>query len=402
MLAHFLPGEKAGGPVQSIAGLLEALKDEFDFRVVTAAHDFGERDPLPGVEPNVWQERYGCRIFYLSGWKPSVRRIFEILREGEFDLIYLNSFFSRRFSMLPVCLWRIGGTRQVPLLLAPRGEFSPGALALKRHRKAAYLSLASRLHLYRGIRWHASSPMEEQDILRVMGKQEIVNVAAPIPVGVPEAEKETTGGRPIIMKASDLAKSRTTSSTGNWPAKKRGALSVVFLARVSRKKNLDGALRMLDGLRGDVTFTIFGPLDDARYWRQCEEQIRALGGDVLVRYGGIVPHSDVTGVFQKADLFLFPTHGENFSHVIAEALAAGCPVLTSDQTPWRGLEGTQAGWDLPLDDPGRFTRVLQNCVDMEPEEFNKLRLGARERGQRYNRDETVIEQNRRLFLEVLG
>jgi hypothetical protein len=38
------------------------------------------------------------------------------------------------------------------------------------------------------------------------------------------------------------------------------------------------------------------------------------------------------------DLFLFPTLGENYGHVISEALASGCPVVISDQTPWRNLE----------------------------------------------------------------
>ena len=56
----------------------------------------------------------------------------------------------------------------------------------------------------------------------------------------------------------------------------------------------------------------------------------------------------------KNDLFFFPAHGENYGHVIAEAMAAGCPVLISDQTAWRNLEEKGAGWDLPLDAPGRF------------------------------------------------
>ena len=388
-LPEFLPGERAGGRVQSVAGILESLEAEFDFQVVTSHRDLGERDPLPGVEPNVWGQRYCGRVLYLPGRKPSMRRIVEILRKEEFDLIYLNSVFSRRFSMLPLSVWRTGGTKHVPLVLAPRGEFSPGALALKRRRKAAYLAMARRVRLYSGVRWHASSPMEEQDICRVMGTQGVGNAA------------QGNDGRTSVMVALDLAKSRPTSSAGNWPAKRKGALSIVFLSRVSPKKNLDGALRMLDGLRGDVTFTIFGPLEDARYWNGCQRQIRALGTNILARYGGIVPHAEVEEVFRKADLFLFPTHGENFGHVILEALAAGCPALISDDTPWRGLEAARAGWEFPLNEADRFTRTLQECIDMSPEEFNELRLGAREHGLRYFRDETLITQSRDLFLAAL-
>jgi glycosyltransferase involved in cell wall biosynthesis len=401
-LPQFLPGEKGGGTVQSVAGLMEVLQDEFDFRVVTSDHDLGEREPLPGVEPDVWQERYGGSILYLSEAKLPVRRITEILRKGEFDLIYLNGVFARRFSMLPLCVWLIGGARQVPLILAPRGEFSPGALALKRYRKAAYLALARGLRLYRKVRWHASSPMEEQEILKVVLGRRILNVASRIPSREPELDKgEMREGRPAVMVALDIATKRPTPSPGSWPAKKKGALSVVFLSRISPKKNLDGALRMLRSLRGEVTFTIFGPLEDARYWRRCEEQMGALDRTIMVRYGGILPHADVAGVFQEANLLLFPTHGENFGHVIAEALTAGCPVLISDQTPWRGLEAMRAGWDFPLDEADRFTKTLQECIDMEPEDFETLRLGARDHGLRYLRDEMRIEQHRKLFRAAL-
>jgi glycosyltransferase involved in cell wall biosynthesis len=400
-VAQFLPGEKGGGQVQSVAGLLEALRDEFDFRIVTSDHDLGERDPLPGVEPDVWQERYGGSIFYLSGAKSPVRRIVEILRKGEFDLIYLNSFFSRRFSMLPVSLWWFGLTPRVPLVLAPRGEFGRGALALKRLRKATYLALARRLLLYQDVRWHASSPAEKREIVDLLRCGEVINAAAPIAGKRREARDEDDKGRSVIMVAMDLAKKGIGPISESWPAKKKGTLSIVFLSRVSPMKNLDSALRMLQGLKGEVTFTIFGPLEDARYWSQCEDLTKRLDSNVQVRYGGVIAHADVPGIFHGADLFLFPTHGENFSHVIAEALFVGCPVLTSDQTPWRGLEAERAGWDLPLGEPGRFTIVLQDCIDMEPDDFRKLRLGARERGRQYLMDETVVDQNRSLFRAAL-
>ena len=48
------------------------------------------------------------------------------------------------------------------------------------------------------------------------------------------------------------------------------------------------------------------------------------------------------------DLFFLPTRGENFGHVIAEALSVGTPVLISDQTPWRKLAAVGLGHDLPL------------------------------------------------------
>jgi glycosyltransferase involved in cell wall biosynthesis len=80
----------------------------------------------------------------------------------------------------------------------------------------------------------------------------------------------------------------------------------------------------------------------------------------------------VKPLISQFHLFSLPTLGENFGHVIAEAFAAGRPVLISDQTAWRGLEAAGAGWDLPLDQPGRFQETLQKCIDMNQEEFDGL------------------------------
>ena len=49
----------------------------------------------------------------------------------------------------------------------------------------------------------------------------------------------------------------------------------------------------------------------------------------------------VIETFSKYDVFLFPTKGENYGHVIFEALAGGCIPIISDQTPWNDIE--QAG-----------------------------------------------------------
>ena len=73
----------------------------------------------------------------------------------------------------------------------------------------------------------------------------------------------------------------------------------------------------------------------------------------------------------KNHLFFLPTLGENFGHIILEAFCAGCPVLISDQTPWRDLEEKGVGWNLPLDQPELFREVLQRFAGMENAEYIK-------------------------------
>src|SRR4029077_18813526 len=91
--------------------------------------------------------------------------------------------------------------------------------------------------------------------------------------------------------------------------------------------------------------------------------------------------------------FFMPTANENFGHAIVEALLAGCPLITSDQTPWRELARRGVGWDLPLHarDEGRralprdareeWGRVMQACVDMDEPAFERASRSARSFGQ---------------------
>ena len=142
-------------------------------------------------------------------------------------------------------------------------------------------------------------------------------------------------------------------------------------------KNLLFALEMLRDLKGHVELDIFGPIDDQEYWKDCQKQFGSLPTNIVVRYRGMVPRQLVSTVALDYDFFLLPTLGENFGYVILEAMAAGCPVIVSDQTPWRHLAEQKVGWALPLDEIRLWRSVLQQCVDMEPEAYATLSLRAR-------------------------
>jgi glycosyltransferase involved in cell wall biosynthesis len=177
-------------------------------------------------------------------------------------------------------------------------------------------------------------------------------------------------------------------------------LRVVFVSRISRKKNLSSALKMLDGILGDVLFDIYGPAEDASYWSECQKLISALPANVRVEYQGQIEHEKTGRVFVEHDLFLFPTLGENFGHVIRESLVAGCPVLISDQTPWRDLEKRGAGWAIPLQETERFRSVIQQCVDADGEWHAALSASAKHYGERVTSAPEIIEANRRLFRDA--
>ncbi len=173
------------------------------------------------------------------------------------------------------------------------------------------------------------------------------------------------------------------------------------MSRVSREKNLDGALRLLARVKGQVEFHVYGPHQDAGYWSECRHLIEALPDNIRVLDHGPVPASEVVVTLRQHHILLLPTFGENFGHVILESLLAGCPVLISDQTPWRGLEEKGVGWAIPLSDSNAFVTVLQRCVHLGNEEFQVMSARARQYGADVAGDPEVVSQNISMFSSQL-
>src|SRR3546814_9883568 len=92
-------------------------------------------------------------------------------------------------------------------------------------------------------------------------------------------------------------------------------------------KNLLFCLEALARVHVPVVFTIYGPREDHEYWQRCEAAITALPSHVVAVYGGSIEPSDVVPALSRHDIFFLPTFGENYGHVIAEALEAGLRLL---------------------------------------------------------------------------
>jgi glycosyltransferase involved in cell wall biosynthesis len=365
----FVPAYRAGGPVRTLVNLVERLGGEIEFAVVTGDRDLGDDEPFPGVQTGAWIPRHRHRVMYVGGLVQLTR----ILRTERYDVLYVNSLFSRRFGIWPLVLRRVGLLPRRPLVLAPRGELSPGALGINAGRKRTFLRLARATGLYRGTRWQASSPFEAAEIQAWFGGAVDIDIAPNVLVLPPRS-------------------TRTLSQE-----KEPGRLRIAFFSRVAQKKNLLGALEALYGVDGEISFDVLGPIEDSDYWADCQARIASLPANVSVRHLGPISFGEAAAALATYDALLLPTLGENFGHAIIEAMAAGCPVVISDRTPWRDLESKGVGWDLPLEEPERFRAALSACARMGPDEHRRWSEAARAYAAELATDPETLEANRRLF-----
>jgi glycosyltransferase involved in cell wall biosynthesis len=166
-----------------------------------------------------------------------------------------------------------------------------------------------------------------------------------------------------------------------WPPKSPGQLRAVFASRIAPTKNLLFLLEVLAGCGGRVHLDIIGPLEDRGYWGRCRSLIERLPANVTVAYVGEAAHADLQRRLSTYDLMVLPTRGENFGHIVVEALAAGCPVLLSDRTPWRHLAAQGVGWDVALDREA-WAGAIGECLALDADDHLAMRSRAREYARR--------------------
>jgi len=376
---HYLPGYRSGGPVRSLANLVERLGDFLDFRIVTMDRDAADTAPYPGIVVDAWNEVGKSKVYYAGAKTCSLAAVTCLIRRTQHDVMYVNSFFDPGFTLRPLLARYLGLIRKRPVVIAPRGEFSAGALTLKQRKKAAFIWSARAIGLFRNVTWQASNEHEADDIRRVQGR----------------AAKR-------VVIASDLSQTCSQHILDTHSIRPVGGpLRVLFLSRATPMKNLDFVLRTLTQVQTPVALSIVGPLENKAYWQRCQTLIAQLPQHVSASYLGHAEPSRVPEIMAEHDLFFLPTLGENYGHVIAEALSAGTPVLIADTTPWRDLEKEGVGWDLPLASEMEFARRIDQCSRMTAECYQEFRGRIRDFASKRLNDPALVESNRRLFMDLV-
>jgi glycosyltransferase involved in cell wall biosynthesis len=364
----FLPGTKSGGPVRSYANLIDHLKDDFDFYVLTRDTDYCESEPYSNIAPNTWnQYQPGLKVYYLSKEHTSLKGINQLLRLQTFDIVMINGLYSWYFSILP--LWILRHHKQV--IISARGMLNKQAFSVKPFKKKLFLNIARLSGLYNEKTFHATNRAEAENIKKWIGTNTTVKIAP----NLPRCVAQKIDFKPIEK-----------------PVK------FINIARVAEEK---GTLKMLQAL-GKCRYTclldIYGPIYDDTYWKHCLKLIKKMPSHVQVSYRGNAASEDIPEILSRFHFLILLSEGENFGHSILEALSAGLPVIISDNTHWRQLEKHQIGWDLPLSESDQIVSALNTAAQMSNDEYQKMSQKAFDYARVFIENPENLELNKGLFL----
>jgi glycosyltransferase involved in cell wall biosynthesis len=327
-LCHVVPSleDRHGGPSKSVRALANAMAASETTDLLTTLEP-GQRMLPPGDDAaaiHVFERETPRWLCASSGLE---RR----LATTAYDVIHSHALWllTLRYAH------DAARSRGVPLVISPRGMMSGWAWEHRRWRKrlAGWLVHPGAMRAAAG--WHATSEEEADDIRRR-------GFAQPICVAPNGVELPTP---------ADLAVARAAWHD-EFPqlAARRVAL---FYSRFHRKKRLRDLIDLwLATAPADWLLLVAGvpeeySLAEVQNWRADAKD------RIIVADGGSRP-----APFAAAELFLLPSHSENFGLVVAEALAAGVPTLVTDTTPWAQLGARQAGACVPWENYADALRSL--------------------------------------------
>lgn len=320
----FLPAFKAGGPIVSISNLIENYNENIQYKIFCSDNDLGNKK-LPNIKRNEWVNYNEYTQVWYSSSK-SIKLFKKLIREYCPDVLFIIGIYSFYFNLVPL----IYGNVNIKII-SPRGMLMPEALGQKKFKKSIFLFFFKLYFRKWGkIIFHATNNIEKTGIQNIFGSGVKVYIAENFP-------------RKIILNDNIL--------------KIKGDLKLVTIALISPMKNFKKVFEALRYCNFEIIYDIFGPVKEAEYWAECLKLIENLPPNIKVSYHGDVEPYKIPSILEQSHIYIQPSKSENFGHSLFEALSAGKPVITSQNTPWNDLKNLKAGINI---DPENINEIKES------------------------------------------
>ncbi len=178
LMGRYLPGYKDGGPVRTIANLIDALGDEYDFYIACLDRDHGDNKPYDNIHYSTWNTVGKAKVRYIKPGGISLKLIRELAENV--DLVYTCGFFDD-YGYKTLILNRLGFLHGKPVVVASMGTFSKGAMSHKSFKKRAFIGLCKALGLFKHVKWSVTSSLEREDVKYNIGEYAECIIAEDMP-----------------------------------------------------------------------------------------------------------------------------------------------------------------------------------------------------------------------------
>jgi glycosyltransferase involved in cell wall biosynthesis len=375
-----------GGPSQMVIGLSAALASQgIDVTIITTDSN-GDIGQLPlDVPLNQQIQQDGYQIIYFR-CSPFRRYKFSLsllqwlnANVRQFDLAHIHAIFSPVTTIAAT----IARKHNLPYIIRPCGMLDPADLQKKKQLKQIYGRLLERPNLAGAAAIHFTSK-QEAIISERFGLGSTSKMPVPqdlvIPLGV------TAGLFPKRLPESQVP-------------------IILFMSRIEPKKGLDLLIPALENILAsgiEFHFILAGSNpQDADYETQIKLQIQNSSLAKYTTITGFVSGDLKLELLTKADLFVLPSYYENFGIAVAEAMAAGKPVVISDRIHiWEDIQQAEAGWVGPLE-----VSAIGNLIKLallDPHERKRRGLNAKKYAEKHYNWDAIAQQTIDAYQQILS
>ena len=423
-----------GGPSQMVLGLSAALAAKnIDVTIITTDSN-GDIGQLPlDVPLNEPIQQNGYQIIYFRCY-PWRRYKFSLsllqwLNENarQFDLAHLHAIFSPVTTLAAT----IARYHHLPYIIRPCGMLDPADLQKKKRLKQIYATLLERPNLAGAAAIHFTSK-EEAKISERFGLGSTAKMPVPQDLDftgkmpVPQ-DLDFTGKMPVPRGLGSTGKMpvpRDLGSTGKMPVPRDLVIPlgvtaglfpnrlresqvpiILFMSRIEPKKGLDLLIPALESILGsgiEFHFILAGSNpQDADYETRIKVQIHNSSLAKYTTITGFVSGDLKVELLTKADLFVLPSYYENFGIAVAEAMAAGVPVVISDRIHIaEDIQQAEAGWVGPLE-VGAIANSIKSAL-LNPQERQRRGLNGKEYAKNHYNWEAIAQQTIDAYQQILS
>jgi glycosyltransferase involved in cell wall biosynthesis len=381
----YAPFLEFGGPPVKVRALSEALaRRGHEVTVLTA--DWGVEKRIQVQDTKVTAERspFGWRLrengvqaIYLPtwlryralSWNPAVKRYCRA-RLQNFDVVHIFGLYD----LLGLAVAAACRARKVPYVIEPIGMFVP--IVRNLWLKRMYHLVWGRTLFQGASAVIATSGQEVEEVVagrvsrdKVVLRRNGVEVPASLPA--PGTFRETQG----ISTEAKL---------------------VLFLGRLSTKKSPELLLQAFASLPaelgGNPLMLVYAGPDEGGMQAQLEQMASQLGVRTRVKFAGPIFGAAKWAAYRDADVFVLPSQNENFGNTAGEAVAAGTPVIVTEECGIAPLLAGEAGMVVPHE-RSALSQTLHRMLDNE-EEHERLAAGCAKVTQRLGWEEPVREMEK--------
>ena len=342
MILHAIANLRAtaGGPPRSVAALVDNLS-----RHGRRVGLFTRRIDEPEVPVAATVERFygnsggeAWAALGLDAGSRARREVVDAIAASAATIVHSHGIWTPACHAVAAACAEVG----IPHVISVRGMLEPWAVRSRAAKKLIAWIAYQRCDLANAAAIHATS-RSEMEAIRGMGLRQPIIL---IPNGIFDAHPLPRQPSPVFRQA-------------------------FFLSRISPKKGVPLLLEAWNRVRPSNWRLVIAGNDDRGHAAFLRSIISNLGIADSVEVVAGIPDTEKWSWYARSDLFILPTYSENFGLVVAEAMLAGLPVITTHGAPWELLETTGTGWWVPINVES-LASALCEAVKMDPDALRAM------------------------------